>query len=269
MIVHEGNREWHSTEYAETLYRRATGDLPEMECSKAVATILAPELEAGDSVLDVGCGVGHYLRSLRKRIRTPFSYTGVDATARYIDLAKRAWRSDSQVSFLVGDVFALRFADCKFDVVMCNNVLHSLPSIVQPVHELVRVARKLVVLRALIGDRSFRIQEVFSTATHPSREVPAEREFADDGEPASFGYLNIYSKRYMCGVVRRAAPAGTIELIEDRFFDGDAINRSAESEGLPNPTRVIDGRQVFGDQIIQPWCFVVVRLTRSVGEQRP
>lgn len=270
MIVHKGNREWpRRTEYAETMYRRATGELPEMESSKAAGTILAPELQAGDSVLDVGCGAGHYLRSLRERIRTPFSYTGVDATALFIERAKRAWGSDSQVSFLVGDVFALRFADGEFDVVMCNNVLHNLPSIVGPVHELVRVARRLVLLRTLIGERSFRIQEVYSAATHPSCEVPVEREFADDGEPVSFGYQNIYSKRYIYGVLRRAAPASTIEFLEDRFFDGDAINRSAESEGLPNPTRVIDGRQVFGDHIIQPWWFVVVRLPQSGRELRP
>ena len=254
-------REWERRrDYAEVMYRRATGALPEMECSKAVASLLASELCPGDSVLDVGCGAGHYLRSLRQRVDTSFSYTGVDLTSLFIDAAHRAWPNSSEVTFRVGDIFNLAFADRQFDVVMCNNVLYNLPSIVKPLHELTRVARRVVLLRTLISDRSFRIQEVYSTPTHPFADVPVEREFSDDGQPVSFGYLNIYSRGYVADVVRRAAPTAAVEFIEDKFFDGDAINQSAASEGLSNPTRVVDGRQVFGNHIIYPWWFVVVRL---------
>ena len=261
MSARQSDREWQRrTEYAEIMYRRAIGSLPEMESSKAVAAMLESELRAGDSVLDVGCGAGHYLRSLQNRIRLPFSYTGVDATAIFIDAAHRAWAHSSQASFTVRDIFDLAFDDRQFDVVMCNNVLYNLPTIVGPLRELTRVARRLVLVRTLISDRSFRIQEVYSTPTHPFADVPAEREFADDGQPVNFGYLNIYSRGYMTAVVRRTAPTAAVEFIEDRLFDGDAINRSAASEGLSNPTQVVEGRQVFSNNIIYHWWFVIVRL---------
>ena len=82
--------------YGNLLYRRATGDLPEMESSKVVARLVKDWLRGGDAILDVGCGSGHYLRSLRRHISSDFSYTGVDATAAYIDLARQAWQGDAR-----------------------------------------------------------------------------------------------------------------------------------------------------------------------------
>ena len=79
---------------------------------------------------------------------------------------------------------------------MCNNVLLHLPSIVKPIAELSRVARRFILIRTLIGDESFRIQEVFSKETWPFSTVPTDQEFDDSGEPTSFGYENIYSWGY-------------------------------------------------------------------------
>ena len=83
-----------STEYGEVFYKRAVGDLPEMESSKAMASLLKEKISTGDHILDVGCGGGHYLRSLKNTVKVPFSYTGVDITASYIELAKRAWSNE-------------------------------------------------------------------------------------------------------------------------------------------------------------------------------
>ena len=63
--------------------------LPEMESSKALAKILKKQIFENDNVLDVGCGCGHYLKSLLSEIGVPFKYTGVDATNYYIELAKK------------------------------------------------------------------------------------------------------------------------------------------------------------------------------------
>ena len=256
----KGSDEWQGrTDYADTFSKRAAGLLPEMESSKAAAMLLEKEIVAGDSILDVGCGAGHYLRSLRGKIKVNFRYTGVDTTEDFIDAAKQVWELDSQSSFQVGSIYELPFQDNEFDVVMCNNVLLHLPSIVKPIAELTRVARRLVLIRTLIGDRSFRVQEVFSKDTWPFSSVPIEEEFDDSGEPTSFGYENIYSRGYFESVFRRASPKADIKIIEDTFFDADAINHSAETEGLPNATRVINGMQSLG-YILTPWCFVLVRL---------
>lgn len=261
MNSQQNNDEWQKrTDYAEVMYRRATGALPEMESSKAIAMLLAAEVQNGDSILDVGCGAGHYLRSLQQRIPLPFTYTGVDATELFIDMAQRAWQHQSHCNFLVDDIYNLSFPDQAFDIVMCNNVLYNIPSIVQPVRELMRVARRMVVIRTLIGDHSFYIKEVYSKANRPYSHVPVEHEFADNGEPVTYGHHNIHSRGYFEGVVRRARSDVTVEFIEDRYFDAAAIDRSAASEGVVGPTKMLDGLQIFGKYIIQPWSFVQIQL---------
>lgn len=259
MITRQGRDEWlRRRDYAETFYKRATGVLPAMESSKAVAALVAREIRAHDSILDVGCGAGHYLRSLVEDVTVPFRYTGLDVTPDFAAAAVRAWRHEPRAAFTIGDVHDLPFADRTFDIVMCNNVLLHLASVVKPVGELLRVAKRLVLVRTLIGDRSFRIQEVYSRAVWPFSEVAVEDEFSDSGEPVSYGYENIYSRGYFEAVVRRADSHASIEFTEDTFFDPDAINRSAESEGLPHPTRAVSGMQVFG-YVVLPWHFVSVR----------
>ncbi len=51
--------------YGDLFFDRATGKLPEMESSKAAAARITALAKSGDSLLDVGCGAGHYYRSIR------------------------------------------------------------------------------------------------------------------------------------------------------------------------------------------------------------
>lgn len=265
MITHPGQDEFvNRQDYAETFFKRATGELPAMESSKAVGALLAHEMRANDSVLDVGCGAGHYLRSLLQSVTVPFEYTGVDITPDFVAAAVRAWRDEPRAAFGIGDIHDLPFPDRAFDIVMCNNVLLHLPGIVKPVRELLRVAKRMVLIRTLIGERSFRIQEVYSKANWPFSTVPVEEEFNDSGEPVSFGFENIYSREYFETVVRRADPQVRVEFAEDTFFDPAAISRSADTEGLPNPTKAINGMQVFG-YVILPWYFVTIRRPKTTA----
>ena len=69
MALRDAWRVWDRwPEYGEVLYRRATGTEDEMESSKALARMLTPFYAPGMKVLDTGCGAGHYLASLRKRL---------------------------------------------------------------------------------------------------------------------------------------------------------------------------------------------------------
>jgi ubiquinone/menaquinone biosynthesis C-methylase UbiE len=234
------------SDYAAVMYQRATGALPEMESSKAVARLLAPHVRNGDSLLDVGCGA--------------FAYTGVDVTASFIEMAHRAWRDEAACTFLVDDIHQLSFADRSFDIVTCNNTLYVLRSIVQPLRELLRVARRMVLIRMLIGDRSFRIQEVFSDANWSLSQVSAQHEFDHLGEPVDFGYHNIYSRAYVEALIHRLHPGVQVAFIEDTYFDSAAINSAAATAGLVNATQVVNGMQVSGNYIIQPWMFVQISL---------
>ena len=221
-----------------------------MDSAVAAADHVAALLGAGEHVLDVGAGAGHYLRSLKSRIREPFSYTGVDSTLGYVRLAAEAWRGEPRVRFVAGDIYALPFRDRAADVVLCCNVFLHLPSIAAPLRELVRVARRYVLVRTLVGDRGFRVQEIEGD------------EIAENGEPARYNWYNIYPRTYVERIVASHPRVRAVRIIEDRAFDPGRLEMAARHSNAANATRVVGDWQVNG-YILQPWQFVLAELKES------
>ncbi len=234
--------------YGEVLYRRAVSDLPEMESSKAAARRMKTLYTPGDTVLDVGCGAGHYLVSLRRELGPELDYTGADATEQYLELAKKAFAHDTNARFQQADIFKLPFADNSFDVVMCNNVLLHLPTIATPLRELMRVARKKVLVRTLCGERSFMIQDVW----------PEAQEFNEDGSPVVFNHYNIYSKNYVGSLLKDAPGVASFSIDDDKDYNVEQVGKSAEENNFRfNGTYTMAGWQVNG-YILQPWAFITI-----------
>lgn len=258
---HSLDDEYASNErLAEVFFKRATGQSPEMEVSKAIAKLVAERSQPGDTILDVGCGAGHYLRSLKRLVPEGFKYVGVDYYQHFLDKAEAAWREEPSASFRQGSIFDLPVSNDKFDIVICSNLIMHLPSISKPVAELVRAGRRLVIIRTMIGEKSFQIKEVYNSNWWPDTDVSPDREFDDEGQPRAFAYHNIYSMDYLSNIIRRHAPNARIEYMEDDQFSPENIQRSAETEGLVNATRIVDGKQVFG-YIIKPYNFVIIDLS--------
>lgn len=236
----------HNPNYGELLYKRATGELKEMESSKSVCNVIKNIYKNGMRVLDVGCGAGHYLRSLRKRLDNNIDYTGTDVTENYLELASRAF---PDVKFVKGNIFALPFDDNSFDIVMCNNVLlHLPPKIELAIAELLRVSIKYVIIRALFGERNYIIKEVADTKDkiHGTESLPIL-----DGKPKRFNYFNMYTEAYYRSIIRNAS----VEIIKDidwKPFDNidDAKNRTA--------TRIMGNCQVSGNLLLD-WRFIVLK----------
>jgi ubiquinone/menaquinone biosynthesis C-methylase UbiE len=104
----------------------------------------------GESILDAGCGAGNLTFALAKRAKNK-RIEGIDFSSAYIDYAKQRNQSPN-VTFRVGDICALPFADSSFDRVLSLLVLHFVPDTHRAVSELRRVARQGATVAAAVWD---------------------------------------------------------------------------------------------------------------------
>jgi ubiquinone/menaquinone biosynthesis C-methylase UbiE len=106
------------------------------------AAYLLPELAPGLALLDVGCGPGTITADLAARV-APGRVVGLDRSEEPLDQARQsaAQRGLTNVSYVVGDVYALDFPDATFDVVHAHQVLQHLVDPVAALREMARVTR--------------------------------------------------------------------------------------------------------------------------------
>lgn len=89
----------------------------------------------GLRVLDVGCGTGHHMASLKER---GFEVAGIDGSGEMLHQARA---NNPGADIRQADVEALPFADASFDLVLCVEVLRYLPSSAQSIREMARVLK--------------------------------------------------------------------------------------------------------------------------------
>lgn len=94
-----------------------------------------PEQGKGLRLLDVGCGTGHHMASLRER---GFEVAGVDGSAGMLDQARA---NNPGAEIRQADVEAIPFGDATFDFVLCVEVLRYLPDSEPCVREISRVLK--------------------------------------------------------------------------------------------------------------------------------
>lgn len=106
------------------------------------AAYLLPHLRPGLRLLDVGCGPGTVTLDLAARL-DPGDVVGVDASPSVIEAAAKAAADagTTNVTFLVGDAYALDVPDDSFDVVHAHQVLQHLSDPVAALREMRRVTR--------------------------------------------------------------------------------------------------------------------------------
>jgi ubiquinone/menaquinone biosynthesis C-methylase UbiE len=96
------------------------------------------------SVLDVGCGVGHWGRALAQVLPADARLTGVDQEAQWVGAAAlRAQHAGlaPRCSFVQGDALALPFPDAAFDMTTCQTVLIHVSNPRAALREMMRVTR--------------------------------------------------------------------------------------------------------------------------------
>ncbi|MFP4138384.1 MAG: class I SAM-dependent methyltransferase [Halomonas sp.] len=102
-------------------------------------------LKPGDALLDVGCGTGYFTRGLAAK--GPGRVVGLDRDAEW--LAHARGRDAAGIRWVQGDARTLPFPDHRFDRVVSITALCFVEEERLAVSEMVRVARRRVVLGLL------------------------------------------------------------------------------------------------------------------------
>ncbi len=94
-------------------------------------------LNAGEVVLDLGCGNGRWLESFQKR---KADYFGVDNSEKLVEIARRNY---PYARLQVADILSLPFSDGFFDKIYSIAVLHHIPSYELRIKSLEEIKRVL------------------------------------------------------------------------------------------------------------------------------
>ena len=142
---------WHHSKYfVELCIERASGRAPEMDSARQAEDYLAPRLEPGMSVLDVGCAAGHLRRSFDG---LGIEYHGIDVSERAIEIGRSFGRDDGRPT---ARLRALAVEDLPpgemYDAVVCLSTLAYFPMFHLPLEALARAARRWLVVRSSFGD---------------------------------------------------------------------------------------------------------------------
>ncbi len=95
-------------------------------------------------VLDVGCGQGHWGRTVLPHLPETARLVGVDPEPRWVEKAAEAAREHAisdRAEYVVGRAESLPFDDGGFDLVTCQTVLMHVPDVAAALREMIRVTR--------------------------------------------------------------------------------------------------------------------------------
>mgnify|MGYP001360540350 CR=1 FL=1 len=237
--------------YGQMFLQRAVGKLNEMESSKALAKIIHPYIKKNSKILDAGCGVGHYLRSILKLSNKEFHYYGIDLTPSYIDLAKKIkWRV--KANFKKMNVEKLSFKKNTFDISICSNVLLHLESPNIALKKLVITTKKFLVIRTLISEKDYITKEVIN--------IKNKNNFTSYVNPAEFIYYNSFSKKTINSWIKSAKKNCSIKFIKDQDFIPNKIKQnSIYRQKTTSNTKIFMNKQ-FNGPLMLNWYFVLIRI---------
>jgi ubiquinone/menaquinone biosynthesis C-methylase UbiE len=127
----------------------------------------------GETLVDVGCGYGKYLRYFKLQKKIKFC-VGVDLKKKAIHSTKRLFRNEGiDVPLIIGDAQNLPFEDYAFDIAFSTDVVEHLPNKSRGIREIVRVSKDKVVVcvpNKLNPVDMSHVAEVFGTYHPPEIE---------------------------------------------------------------------------------------------------
>jgi ubiquinone/menaquinone biosynthesis C-methylase UbiE len=96
------------------------------------------ELEPGDRVLDLGCGIGLWCGWLAEEVAPGGWVVGADINPASIGIARERTRADAYsdaIEYVVGDAGAIPFENESLDILFCANTLEYFADPCRYLHE--------------------------------------------------------------------------------------------------------------------------------------
>jgi len=234
----------------DSYYKRAKGELPEKESSKSYAHLLSRRklYSHGDTILDIGCATGHFLRSFRRLLDPDILYTGIDTNLSYLQWGREVYDVNNKCNFVHCDALEMPFLDNSFDIIIVN-LFHFFPRIDDALLESMRVARKMVVWRTPIGVVNYIIKVIYNQSFDEIQVISPEREDFDHS------LYMLYSKEYLEGLVTHLG--GKLKFIEKDTDFEDFDNTTLDAfKNIPS-TKTVNGMQINGNLVLD-WHYVAI-----------
>lgn len=94
------------------------------------------------TVLDVGCGIGHWTQALSDFLPKDVKITGVDMEKKWVETAlERTKNQRDRFDYKVSTAEKIPFPDASFDMVTCQTVLIHVPDVKKAMKEMYRVLK--------------------------------------------------------------------------------------------------------------------------------
>jgi len=196
------------------------------------AAYLAPRLQEGARVLDVGSGPGTITIDLARRVR-PGVVTGVDTSADVVARAAGLAASErvDNVEFAVGDAYALSFDDASFDVVHAHQVLQRLARPVDALREFRRVLKPGGLLAVRDVDYGGVIWSPASSGLTRWLELYHAVHAGNGGDPDAGRHLKRWVREAGFGDIEATASTWVFSTDLEREWWGDSwARRATESQ---------------------------------------
>ena len=114
--------------------------MPEI-VNQRVRMLAALQLQAGEQVLDVGCGMGLLARDLALAVGPSGCVVGIDNSKPMLKLAQRRCAELSQIELRSGSAEMIADPDNTYDVITCAQLLLYVPNVAAVLAEMYRVLK--------------------------------------------------------------------------------------------------------------------------------
>ena len=150
------------------------------------------------------------------------------------------FRNNKNLSFDVQSLFTMnkKYYD-KFDISFCSNVFHHIPSIDVPLKNLIKSAKKHIIIRTLVSD-----------FTHLSKFYYNDKT-DNKGFLNNFVFQNTYSYNLMRKKIKKYGNF-KVKFIDDKF-DGNKLNKEfkKDKKDYPGLTKYVMGTQIAGSKVFE------------------